>query len=139
MPRKIEELIVQVLVVDDSQAMRVLLRRMLHDLGFEVREASNGREALESISRDGKPELILVDWNMPEMNGLDFVRAVRRELGDHEMPLMMVTTETETSQVVKALAAGASEYLMKPFTKEALHDKLNLLGVMPGPCGKSES
>ena len=119
------------LIIDDSTAMRVLLRRMLNEEGYEVLEAKNGREAIECLKTHGTPDIALVDWNMPEMNGLDFVRAVRRELGERQVLLMMVTTESETSQMVRALAAGANEYLMKPFTKEALLEKLAMLGSGP--------
>ena len=119
------------LIIDDSTAMRVLLRRMLNEEGYEVIEAKNGREAIECLKTYGTPDIALVDWNMPEMNGLDFVRAVRRELGERQVLLMMVTTESETSQMVRALAAGANEYLMKPFTKEALLEKLAMLGSGP--------
>lgn len=120
------------LVVDDSHAMRVMLGRMLEESGYEVLEAKDGREALECMKRDRKPSIVLVDWNMPQMNGLEFVRAVRKELGDRNCLLMMVTTESETSQMVRALAAGANEYLMKPFTKDALLEKLALLGASTG-------
>jgi two-component system, chemotaxis family, chemotaxis protein CheY len=123
---------VRALVVDDSSAMRGLLGRMLRELGMEVSEACHGRDALAVIEQSGIPDLMLVDWNMPEMNGLELVRAVRKTLGDRDAVMMMVTTETETTQMVKALAAGANEYLMKPFTKEALLDKLSLLGIAPG-------
>ncbi len=126
------------LVVDDSTAMRTILCRMLRELGMEVAEAKNGREALEYIAGHGPAEVMLVDWNMPEMNGLDLVRAVRQDLGQRQVLMMMVTTETETAQMVKALAAGANEYLMKPFTKEALVEKLDLLGV-DATCAKSGS
>jgi two-component system chemotaxis response regulator CheY len=119
------------MIVDDSSAMRGMLSRMLRELGMEVSEARDGRDALTKIEESGIPDLMLVDWTMPEMNGLDLVRAVRTQLGDRRSVMMMVTTETETSQMVKALAAGANEYLMKPFTKEALLDKLTLLGIAP--------
>ncbi len=117
------------LVVDDSRAMRLILRRMLREVGFEVFEASNGREALEVLEEIGKTELMLVDWNMPEMNGYDFVRAVRSNHHSDGSFLMMVTTETEMEQVVKALEAGVDEYVMKPFTKEVILEKLDLLGI----------
>jgi two-component system, chemotaxis family, chemotaxis protein CheY len=126
------------LVVDDSTAMRTILSRMLRELGLEVAEARNGREALEYIAGHGPADVMLVDWNMPEMNGLELVRAVRQDLGQRQVMMMMVTTETETAQMVKALAAGANEYLMKPFTKEALIEKLDLLGV-DSACARSES
>jgi len=123
---------VKALVVDDSRAMRAILGRMLREAGYDVAEASNGREALEVFRASGAPSLLLVDWNMPEMNGLDLVRAVRGELGERDVSIMMVTTEIETAQVVRALAAGANEYLMKPFTREGLLEKLRILGAVAG-------
>src|SRR5690348_5369596 len=120
------------MVVDDSSAMRGMLSRMLREFSMEVSEARHGRDALTKFEESGIPELILVDWTMPEMNGLELVRAVRTQLRNRSSVMMMVTTETETSQMVKALAAGANEYLMKPFTKEALLDKLTLLGITTG-------
>jgi two-component system chemotaxis response regulator CheY len=122
---------VKVLVVDDSRAMRAILARMLREVGCEVVEAGNGREALEVVREGGVPALLLVDWNMPEMNGLELVRALRGELGERDVPIMMVTTEIETAQVVRALAAGANEYLMKPFTRDGLMEKLRILGAVP--------
>lgn len=118
----------QALVVDDSRTMRMILSMALKNLGFEVTEASNGQEALERMRQQGKPDVALVDWNMPIMNGHDFVRAVRSEEAYQQLPLLMVTTETEMEQVATALQAGANEYVMKPFTTEVLRDKLQLLG-----------
>jgi len=121
---------VKALVIDDSKAMRSILGRMLQGLGFEVLEASNGREALERLQAQGSVDLALVDWNMPEMNGLDFIRTVRSKQSYDGVLLMMVTTETEISQMVTALEAGANEYVMKPFTKEIIADKLRLMGLL---------
>ena len=121
------------LVIDDSRTMRAILGKMLKEIGFEVLEAADGREALERLQQNGRPELVLVDWNLPNMNGLDFVRAVRAQREYDGLPLMMVTTETERAQVAKALEAGATEYIMKPFTLEILRDKLNLLGICQPP------
>jgi two-component system chemotaxis response regulator CheY len=121
----------KVLVVDDSQAMRAILGRMLREVGCDVLEAGNGREALDVVRESGLPQLMLVDWNMPEMNGLELVRKMRGDLGQRDVPIMMVTTEIETSQVVRALAAGANEYLMKPFTRDGLLEKLRILGAVP--------
>ena len=117
------------LVVDDSRAVRVIIRNILVEMGMEVVEAGNGVEALERLRQNSDVELVLVDWNMPEMNGLDFIRAVRAQRGYDGLRIMMVTTETESDQVVRALSAGANEYLMKPFTKEVLVAKLRLLDV----------
>jgi two-component system chemotaxis response regulator CheY len=119
----------QALVVDDSKAMRLILTRMLHDLGLEVHEASNGVEALQRIESGCNPEVMLVDWNMPEMTGIDFVEAVRFPPYESGARILMVTTETEVGNMVRALEAGADEYVMKPFTKEAILDKLRLVGI----------
>ena len=119
------------IVVDDSKAIRVILSRILSELGFEVHQAEHGKQALERLDELGTAELVLVDWNMPEMNGLEFIRSVRARDGHDEMTVVMVTTETETHQVVKALAAGANEYVMKPFSKDILSEKLALLGLVP--------
>lgn len=119
------------LVIDDSRAMRSILRRTLVDLGFEVEEAGDGQQALDVlISGELLPDVCLVDWNMPVMNGLDFVTTVRRTREWRQITLMMVTTESEHTQVVRALAAGAHEYVIKPFTGDAIVDKLSLLGLV---------
>ncbi|MEO5838344.1 MAG: response regulator [Acidimicrobiales bacterium] len=119
------------LVIDDSRAIRLILGRMLRDLGFEVDEATNGREALARFEGGLPPDLVLVDWNMPEMSGIDFVTAVRQPPYSSTARVMMVTTETEMPQMVRALEAGADEYVMKPFTREAIVEKLQLLGLQP--------
>jgi two-component system chemotaxis response regulator CheY len=119
------------LVIDDSQAIRMLIANILKRVGFEVLEAANGREALARLAAGAPVDIAFVDWNMPELDGLAFVRAVRAEPRWAGTRLMMVTTETDTAQVVRALKAGADEYLMKPFTKDALLEKLALLGIAP--------
>jgi two-component system chemotaxis response regulator CheY len=119
------------LLVDDSRTMRTMLRRIVQPLGFEVSEAGNGREALDLLARESQPDVALVDWNMPEMDGLAFVSAVRNTPEYRRITLLMVTTESEQSQIVKALAAGAHEYLIKPFSADALVDKLSFLGLVP--------
>jgi two-component system chemotaxis response regulator CheY len=119
------------LVIDDSRAIRMILGRTLNRFGYEVCSASNGREALDMIGQQNLDlSVILVDWNMPEMNGLDFVKSIRSDPKYSEVPLMMVTTETEIEQMDRALEAGANEYVMKPFTDEVIADKLRLLGVL---------
>jgi two-component system chemotaxis response regulator CheY len=117
------------LVVDDSRAMRMILTRIMRGVGFDVREAGNGREALAVMAEQPTPDLALVDWSMPEMNGLEFVKAVRSEPAYRSTTLMMVTTESEHPQIVRALAAGAHEYVIKPFTEDAIREKLDLLGL----------
>jgi two-component system chemotaxis response regulator CheY len=117
------------LVIDDSRAMRMIIGQMLREIGVEVLEARNGLEALEHLKRNPDVELMLVDWNMPEMNGYDFLRAVRSQRAYDAVPILMVTSEAQSEQVTQALSAGANEYLMKPFKKDVLVAKLNLLDV----------
>ena len=122
----------KVLIVDDSKAMRMIVRRSLTQAGFtnlQAIEANNGVEALQVIYEQS-PDLILSDWNMPEMNGLDFVKSIRAEPRFGSIPILMVTTETEADQMCAALEAGANEYVIKPFTDETIEDKLRMLGVI---------
>ena len=119
----------RVLIIDDSRALRMLLGSILKEIGFEVLEAGNGREALQHLTLNSGIDLALVDWNMPEMDGLEFVRAVRAERAHDDLCLVMVTTESDVSQMIKALDAGADEYIMKPFTKESIREKLALVGI----------
>jgi two-component system chemotaxis response regulator CheY len=119
---------VNALIIDDSRVLRRILNEMLGQLGFEVTEAVNGRDGLDKLEAGPAPDVVLVDWNMPVMNGLDFVRAVRANQRFRELPLMMVTSETEVEQMSLALAVGANEYVMKPFGKEVIADKLQMLG-----------
>lgn len=120
------------LVVDDSRAMRMILKQILKELHFDVIEAAHGLEALQRLSESGCVELALVDWNMPEMPGIDLVKEVRARESYAPMKIMMVTTETEMDRVSQALSAGADEYVMKPFTKEVILEKLGLLGLAQG-------
>jgi len=119
----------RVLVVDDSRAIRTILGRMMREMGFEVTEAGNGLEALSQLEQNTDVGLALVDWNMPEMNGFDFVKEVRGRSQHNDVRLMMITTETEMEQVIKALEAGANEYVMKPFTAEVIAEKLEIMGI----------
>ncbi len=116
------------LVVDDSRAMRRILARYLQDLGFEVHEAASGLDALVMAPKLEGLRLILLDWNMPEMDGRVLLQRLRDDPEFADIPVMMVTTESEMEQVEVALQAGASEYLMKPFDRQALLEKLLLLG-----------
>jgi two-component system chemotaxis response regulator CheY len=103
----------------------------LRGAGFEVVEAANGAQALDRLQTSGKVELALVDWNMPEMNGYEFLCAARANHAYDETKIVMVTTETEILQVKAALEKGANEYIMKPFTKDAVIEKIQLLGLLP--------
>jgi two-component system chemotaxis response regulator CheY len=122
---------IRALVVDDSRAMRTILARILGGLGFEVLQAADGREALAILNREHPTiPLVLSDWNMPEMDGLQFVKAVRADALFAEVRVVMVTTETHIEQMVIALSAGANEYIMKPFTAEMVESKLRMLQVL---------
>jgi two-component system chemotaxis response regulator CheY len=124
------------LIVDDSRAMRRIVGRILGDAGFEVLEAGDGQEALTVLEGlDSPPDLACVDWNMPVMDGLTFITEVRKRPEWRSITLMMVTTESESDRIVRALAAGAHEYLIKPFTGEAMLEKLDLLGLLRTSTG----
>jgi two-component system chemotaxis response regulator CheY len=120
------------LVVDDSKTIRMIIRRTLIELGFEVCEAGNGIEALKVLEKEkAAVGLVLADWNMPEMNGLELVKSLRQNPEYASVKVIMVTTETEIGQMALALEAGANEYVMKPFTKDILVEKLELVGISP--------
>jgi len=121
----------QALVVDDSRAMRAILTRLLDGLGFDVAQAGDGQEALEVLAGGVRPDVILIDWNMPVMDGLTFIKQCRAHDEYRDIVLMMVTTESEQAQIVRALAAGAHEYVIKPFTEDDIAEKLALLGLVP--------
>ena len=121
----------RVLIVDDSRTIRSILRKSLLALGFEVLEACHGLEGLEVLEKSGPFSLVLVDWTMPEMDGLEFVHAVRGRSEYDNVKLMMVTAETDMDRVVAALEQGADEYLMKPFGHDMIAQKLDLLGLTP--------
>lgn len=120
----------QALVIDDSRAVRMIVGNILREQGFEVQDAANGREGLARLSENPEIGLVLVDWNMPVMDGLEFIEAVRRVPAWNAVRLVMVTTETESEQLQRAMNAGANEYVMKPFTSEVLIAKLSLLGAL---------
>ena len=117
------------LIVDDSRAMRTILGQHLQGLGFRVIEAADGAQGLARLAESGWVDLTLVDWNMPVMNGIEFVRAVRRRPEHDAMRLMMVTTESDLEKVTMALDGGADEYVMKPFTRDIIAHKLGMMGL----------
>ncbi len=120
------------LVVDDSKTIRMILGRTLRELGYEVCEAGNGKEALKVMEAEKTAiDLVLADWNMPEMNGLELLKHLRQDPDLASLKVIMVTTETEVDHMVSALEAGANEYVMKPFTKDILREKLELVGILP--------
>ncbi|MDR3457869.1 MAG: response regulator [Verrucomicrobiae bacterium] len=121
------------LIIDDSKAMRTYLTAVAQEMSFDVTEACDGRIALDLLIRNDPREpfaLALVDWEMPRMNGLEFVQAVRRNRDFSGVKLLMVTTLNSTERVAEALEAGADDFLMKPVTKEMLQEKLQILGMV---------
>lgn len=116
------------LVVDDSRVIRKVARRILEDMAFEVEEAADGQEALAACRRS-MPRAILLDWNMPNMNGLDFLMQLRRERGGDRPVVVFCTTENDALQIAHALKAGADEYIMKPFDGEILQAKFAEVGL----------
>jgi len=119
------------LVIDDSRAVRMIIGGVLREIGMDGGEAADGAEALEQMNRHPDIELLWVDWNMPKMNGFDFIRAIRSQSAYDGVRILMVTSEAQGEQVTRALDAGANEYLMKPFNKDVLVAKLSLLDVLP--------
>jgi two-component system chemotaxis response regulator CheY len=120
----------QALVVDDSRAMRTILTRLMISLGFTVIQAADGAEAFALLEGGERPDVALVDWNMPVMDGLTFIKLCRAHPDFQDIVLLMVTTESERSQIVRALAAGAHEYVIKPFTSQMIAEKLEMLGLI---------
>lgn len=118
------------LVIDDSRVMRKIVGGILVEVGFEVVEAENGQDALDRLAEHDDVILCCIDWNMPVMTGFEFVVEVRKHPEWRNVTLMMVTTEGEQDQIVRALAAGAHEYVIKPFTPDVIIDKLQFLGLV---------
>ena len=117
------------LVIDDSRTVRIIIGQILREIGIDVIEAGDGQEALDRLKQNPDVELMLVDWNMPTMNGYDFLRTVRSDRAFDAAQIVMVTSESQSDHVTQALSAGANEYLMKPFNKDVLIAKLNLLDI----------
>lgn len=117
------------LVVDDSRVIRKVARKILEELQFECVEAGDGSEALEAC-RKQMPDAILLDWNMPVMNGLDFVKALRREEGGDQPVVVFCTTENDMAHITAALRAGADEYVMKPFDGDIIESKFQQTGLL---------
>jgi len=119
----------QALVVDDSSTMRKVLKSILVGVGFDVLEAKGGPEALDSLKQHSA-DVALLDWNMPEMTGIELLARLRADRAYDAMKVMMVTTESDQSEVGRALTVGADEYVMKPFTRDSILDKLRILGLI---------
>lgn len=120
------------LIVDDSATTRYMIKKLLKEAAPGIScmvEAENGSVALQRLQENPDVQIAFVDWNMPVMNGLEFVVAARQRVSDQQMKIIMVTTETQMTAVVQALEAGVNEYVMKPFTKESLAEKLQIVGL----------
>lgn len=121
----------KVLIVDDSGPIRKIMGRMLRRMGLETLEAAHGKEALVQLEKHPDIGLLMVDWNMPEMNGIELLEAINEKRSSGVRPtIVMVSTENEMSKILVAMEKGANEYIMKPFTEEILTEKLALLGIM---------
>jgi two-component system chemotaxis response regulator CheY len=116
------------LVVDDSKVIRKVARHILETLNFQVEEAEDGRQALNQCE-SSMPDVILLDWNMPVMSGMEFLRALRQADRADQPKVVFCTTENDISHIRAAIAAGADEYVMKPFDRETIHSKLQIVGL----------
>ena len=117
------------LVVDDSRVVRKVARRILETNGFEVIEAADGQKALDAC-RERLPDCVLLDWNMPVMDGLSFLKALRQEFGPDNPPVVFCTTENDMTHIEAAISHGAQEYIMKPFDEEILIGKFAQVGLL---------
>ncbi len=121
---------VKMLLVDDSRTVRLVGRRIMDKFGFEVHEAEHGEDALKVIRDHPDIDAVLLDWNMPVMNGLDFLKALRSLPLPKQPTVMMCTTENDMDHIMLAMEAGANEYIMKPFTEDIVRDKLEVVGIL---------
>lgn len=119
-----------ILLVDDSRAVRLVGRRMMGTFGLNVLEAEDGKQALEVVHANPGLDAVLLDWNMPIMDGMEFLKALRAEEREKQPVVVMCTTENDMPQIIKAIEAGANEYIMKPFTEDIVRDKLEETGVL---------
>jgi two-component system chemotaxis response regulator CheY len=117
------------LIVDDSRVVRKVARRILEDIGFACEEAEDGQKACEACEAS-MPDMVLLDWNMPVMNGLEFLQALRAMPGGDQPKVIFCTTENDMSHIQQAIQAGANEYIMKPFDNEIIESKLAQVGLI---------
>ena len=116
------------LIVDDSRVIRKVSRHILETLGFTVEEAENGQEGLDKCA-ETMPDVVLLDWNMPVMTGIEFITQLRQREGGDKPKVVFCTTENDVAHIREAISAGADEYVMKPFDHETLQIKLQLVGI----------
>lgn len=120
----------RILLVDDSRAVRLAAGRMVRQLGFEVLEAEDGQDALRVVREQGPVDAVLLDWNMPVMDGLSFLKALRADRSVAQPKVVMCTTENDMQRIIEAIQAGANEYIMKPFNEDIVRDKLQEAGLL---------
>lgn len=119
-----------ILLVDDSRTVRMLGKKLMTSLNFNVLEAEHGQAALEVVKSSGPIEAVLLDWNMPVMNGLEFLKALRALDLEPQPKVVMCTTENDMEHIMEAISNGANEYVMKPFTDDIIRDKFTEIGVI---------
>lgn len=120
------------LVVDDSRVARIMVGRMMTDLGFEVIDAEDGSQALDRLDPTDVPDAVITDWNMPVMDGVELARALRSQAPYAQVPVLMISSEADPRRVAKALLAGVDEYLFKPVDTQMIRDRLEIMGVYAG-------
>jgi len=117
------------LIVDDSKVIRMVAKKILQELGFQTEEAEDGRMALQACLKQ-LPDAVLLDWNMPNMNGIDFLRELRKLPGGENPIVVFCTTENDIEHIQEAITSGANEYIMKPFDSEILQAKFSQVGLL---------
>ncbi len=117
------------LIVDDSRVVRMVARKILQELGFETSEAEDGKKAMEACQK-AMPDVILLDWNMPVMNGIEFLRELRAYPGGDVPKVVFCTTENDLAHIMEAMGSGADEYIMKPFDQEIIQSKFSQVGIL---------
>lgn len=117
------------LIIDDSSVIRKVARRIIEGFGFTITEAADGRQALDACVKE-MPEAILLDWNMPVMTGIEFLKRLRKMSGGTEPKVVFCTTENDLAHIQEALSAGANEYIMKPFDSEIIQTKFAQVGLI---------
>ncbi|GAB6053281.1 response regulator [Magnetospira thiophila] len=117
------------MIVDDSRVIRMVARKIVEELGFEPVEAADGKEALDACGK-AMPDAVLLDWNMPVMSGIEFLREMRKIPGGEKPIVVFCTTENDIEHIQEAIEAGANEYIMKPFDSEIIQAKFAQVGLM---------
>ncbi|WP_135075956.1 response regulator [Terasakiella sp. SH-1] len=117
------------LIVDDSKVIRMVARKILQELGFETIEAADGQQALDECIKE-MPTVVLLDWNMPVMSGIEYLRELRKQPGGDEPVVVFCTTENDIEHIQEAIEAGANEYIMKPFDSEIIQAKFSQVGLL---------